>query len=515
MPVVRGKYGPLVGAIDEGTSSARFLIFSAETKQIVAKHQIPIGLIYPHEGWVEQDPCMILNVVRECISKAVDNLCEEGCFPSDIVAVGITNQRETVIAWDKVTGKPLYNAIVWQDMRTSRMVDELIHKAPNGDKNSFAALNGLPLSPYFSATKIAWLLQNIPEVKVALDENRLLVGTIDTWLIWNLSGGPNNGLHITDVSNASRTMLMHIDNLKWDPSLCEFFGVPMKILPEIHSSSEKYGHIMEGKLQGVPISGVLGDQHAALVGQMCFESGQAKSTYGTGCFLLYCTGEKRVESKFGLVSTVAYQMGPDKKPVYALEGSVAVAGAAFNWLRDNVDMLADVSQSEALADSVGNTGDVYFVPAFSGLYAPYWQSDARGVMCGISETTSRSHIIRATLEAVCFQTRDILDAMNGDSGVPLTRLQVDGGMTANHLLMQLQADLIGIPVVRPKMAETTALGAAFAAGSARGIDLFDLEKEERMASDIFQPNINEEERNERYNKWKMAVERSLGWETAE
>ncbi|KAK3923751.1 Glycerol kinase 3 [Frankliniella fusca] len=513
MPVIQGKHGPLVGAIDEGTSSARFLIFSAETKQIVAKHQIPLRLSYPKEGWVEQDPMFILDVVRECISQAVDNLTAEGCYASDIVAVGITNQRETVVAWDKTTGIPFQDAIVWQDMRTSQMVDDLIRKLPNGDKNSLAGKNGLPISPYFSATKISWLIQNKPEVKLALDENRLLVGTIDTWLIWNLTGGVNNGLHITDVSNASRTMLMHIDTLKWDTSLCEFFDVPMKILPEIHSSAEKYGEIAEGKLQGVPISGVLGDQHAALVGQMCFKSGQAKSTYGTGCFLLYNTGEKRVESKFGLVSTVAYQMGPHKKPVYALEGSVAVAGAAFNWLRDNVDMLSDISQSEALADSVGNTGDVYFVPAFSGLYAPYWISDARGVMCGISETTSRSHIIRATLEAVCFQTRDILDAMNGDCGVPLSRLQVDGGMTANHLLMQLQADLIGIPVVRPKMAETTALGAALAAGCAPGIDLFDLDKEEIMPSDVFEPKITEDERNERYDKWKMAVERSLGWET--
>ncbi|XP_069698290.1 glycerol kinase 3 isoform X1 [Periplaneta americana] len=513
MPVTTGKYGPLVGAIDEGTSSARFLVFAARTREVVASHQIEITNTYPQEGWVEQNPKEILTAVEECITKAVETLRADDVEPSDIIAVGITNQRETTIVWDAVTGEPLHNAIVWLDMRTTSTVDAILETVPNKSLNYLKPLCGLPISPYFSALKLRWLIENVPKVQQAIDEKCCCVGTVDTWLIWNLTGGKDGGIHITDVTNASRTMLMNIETLQWDPLLCRFFKIPKDLLPEIRSSSEIYGTIADGVLQGVPISGCLGDQQSALLGQMCFEQGQAKSTYGTGCFLLYNTGTARVESTHGLVTTVAYRMGKKAAAVYALEGSVAVAGAALGWLRDNINLLQSVSEIEPLADEVGSTEDVYFVPAFSGLYAPYWQQDARGVICGITDETTKGHIIRAALEAVCFQIRDILEAMSKDCGLQLTRLQVDGGMTANNLLMQTQADLVGIPVMRPRMAETTALGAAMAAGSAEGIEVWDLKNIQPVPCDIFNPLITEEERDARYSKWKMAVERSFGWET--
>lgn len=515
MPVTSGKYGPLVGAIDEGTSSARFLIFASRTREVVSSHQINITNTYPQEGWVEQDPKEILTAVKECINKAVEALAADDVLPSDIVAVGITNQRETTVVWDALTGEPLHNAIVWLDMRTTSTVDAILETVPNKSLNYLKPLCGLPISPYFSALKLRWLMENVPKVRQAIEEKRCRVGTVDTWLIWNLTGGKDGGIHITDVTNASRTMLMNIENLQWDPLLCRFFKIPMDLLPEIRSSSEIYGTIADGLLQGVPISGCLGDQQSALLGQMCFEQGQAKSTYGTGCFLLYNTGTARVESTHGLVTTVAFRMGKKAAPVYALEGSVAVAGAALGWLKDNINLLENFSEIEPLADNVGDTGDVYFVPAFSGLYAPYWQQDARGVICGITDETTKGHIVRAALEAVCFQIRDILEAMSKDCGLQLTKLQVDGGMTANRLLMQTQADLVGISVMKPLMAETTALGAAMAAGSAEGIEVWDLDNIQPVPCDIFHPSITDDERDARYSKWKMAVERSFGWEISQ
>nr|CAD7432256.1 unnamed protein product [Timema monikensis] len=474
-------------------------VFSARTSEVIASHQMEISKMYPQEGWVEQDPVVILDAVKECIQRTVDKLREQDVEPGDIVAIGITNQRETTILWDSTTGKPLYNAVVWQDMRTSSTVDLLLESVPNKNQNYLKPLCGLPLSPYFSALKIRWLMDHVPEVQEAINRRHCLFGTVDTWLIWNLTGGKNGGAHITDVSNASRTMLMSLEHLRWDHKLCRFFKVPVDILPQIRSSSEVYGNIAEGPLQGIPIAGCVGDQQAALLGQNCTKEGQAKSTYGTGCFLLYNTGVARVKSTHGLLTTVAYQMGPSAAPVYALEGSVGVAGAALGWLRDNINLLQDISETESLAETVGGTGDVYFVPAFSGLYAPYWQQDARGVICGITEDTTQLHIIRAALEAVCFQTRDILEAMNKDCGIPLSKLQVDGGMTTNNLLMQLQADLIGISVMRPVMTELTSLGAAMAAGSAAGIEVWNMDSIKPVPCDSFKPRISEDANVEEYS----------------
>ena len=372
-------------------------------------------------------------------------------------------------------------------------------------------LCGLPLSPYFSALKLRWLLDNQPKVKAALNQDKLMFGTVDTWLIWNLTGGPNGGAHVTDCTNASRTMLMNIETLQWDKMLCNFFEVPMTILPEIRPSADVYGTIKEGPMKGIRLSGCLGDQQSALVGQQCLSKGNAKATYGTGCFLLYNTGPINVDSTNGLLTTVAYQLSVDHQPIYALEGSVAIAGAALGWLKDNMGLLKSARESEEVARTVETNGDVYFVPAFSGLYAPYWEQEARGVICGINEDTQRGHIIRATLEAVCFQVRDILDAMAKDCGIPLQSLKVDGGMTENKLLMQTQSDLIGLKIVKPKMAETTALGAAMMAGYAVGV--WDLERVEvPMETELIKPKIAEDERDMRYSKWKMAIERSLGWD---
>uniref|UniRef100_A0A182J2M5 Probable glycerol kinase n=1 Tax=Anopheles atroparvus TaxID=41427 RepID=A0A182J2M5_ANOAO len=508
------KFGDLVGSIDEGTSSARFLLFRAETAEVVCFHQKELRQSFPQEGWVEQDPNEILGVVYECIERTLEKLVELGGNPAtDIVAVGVTNQRETTIVWDRTTGEPLYNAIVWLDMRTSSTVEQLLETVPNKTKNKnyLKPLCGLPLSPYFSAVKLRWLIDNVPKVKAAIRSGNCLFGTVDTWLIWNLTGGPNGGRHVTDVSNASRTMLMNIETLQYDKTLGKFFDVPLEILPEIRSSSEVYGLIKFNPLRGIPLSGCLGDQQSALVGQECLTRGRAKATYGTGCFLLYNTGTAMIDSSHGLITTVAYQMGPEAQPVYALEGSVAVAGAALGWLRDNVNLLSSASESEALAHTVENNGDVYFVPAFSGLYAPYWNQDARGVICGITEDTQRGHIVRAALEAICFQVRDILDAMNNDCGTPLQKLKVDGGMTVNASMMQWQADLIGLDVLKPTFVETTALGAAMVAG--RAVGKWDIENVSIESScTSYKPQISEDERDMRYSKWKMAIERSFGWE---
>ncbi|XP_047524249.1 glycerol kinase isoform X2 [Pieris napi] len=511
-----GKFGPLVGAIDEGTSSARFIIFKANSCEVVATYQKEIEQHFPQEGWVEQDACAILEVVTICINEAVKQLVSLGGSPKDIVAIGVTNQRETTIVWDKITGKPLHNAIVWLDMRTSSTIDKLLDLVPNKtrNKNYLKPLCGLPMSPYFSAVKLRWLADNVEVVQQAIKNGTCCFGTVDTWLIWNLTGGVNGGKHITDVTNASRTMLMNIETLNWDPLLMKFFEIPKSVLPQIKSSSEIYGYIADGPLRSIPISGCLGDQQAALVGQLCLQKGQAKATYGTGCFVLYNTGDVRVNSSKGLLTTVAYQLGANNAPCYALEGSVAVAGAALGWLKDNVGILESAKQSQELAEMATENGSVVFVPAFSGLYAPYWRQDARGVICGITEDTNSNHIVKAALEAVCFQVRDILDAMNEDCGIPLQLLKVDGGMTSNSLVMQMQTDLIGINIIKAGFTESTALGAALVAfwGLDRNTQTPNIDMQNGQ---MYNPKITDDERDMRYKQWKMAVERSLGWEQNE
>ncbi|CAH3186733.1 unnamed protein product [Porites evermanni] len=507
-------FGPLVGAIDQGTSSSRFLLFASKTAELLAFHQIEVKSSYPKEGWVEQDPKEILSSVYYCMEQTLHSFKDLKINPADIKAVGITNQRETTVVWDKLTGEPLHNAIIWLDTRTKSTVDDFEAKTTEKTREHVRKLCGLPINTYFSAVKLRWLIDHCEAVRKAIDEERCLFGTVDSWLIWNLTGGTNGGLHITDITNASRTMFLNLETQAWDPYLCKFFDIPMSVLPDVRSSSEIYGKLVEGPLSGVPISGCLGDQQAALVGQLCFNQGDAKNTYGTGCFLLYNTGREAVVSQNGLLTTVAYKLGPDQPVVYALEGSVAITGAAVKWLRDNLNLFNKASEIETLAASVTNSGGVYFVPAFSGLYAPYWQTDARGVIIGLTQFTNKAHIARATLEATCFQTRELLDAMNMDCGIPLTSLQVDGGMTINNLLMQLQADILGISVVRPTMPETTALGAAMAAGMAKGVDVWKVNPEDKsqINTDVFEPAVDPAERDRHYAKWKKAVKRTMKWE---
>lgn len=508
--------GPLVGAVDQGTSSTRFLVFNSKTAELLSHHQVELKQEFPKEGWVEQDPKEILNSVYECIEKTCEKLGQLNIDISNIKAIGVSNQRETTVVWDKLTGEPLYNAVVWLDLRTQSTVENLSKRIP-GNNNFVKSKTGLPLSTYFSAVKLRWLLDNVRKVQKAVEEERALFGTVDSWLIWCLTGGANGGVHCTDVTNASRTMLFNIHSLEWDKELCEFFEIPMKILPNVRSSSEIYGLMKAGALEGVPISGCLGDQSAALVGQMCFQDGQAKNTYGTGCFLLCNTGRKCVFSEHGLLTTVAYKLGRDKPVYYALEGSVAIAGAVVRWLRDNLGIIKTSEEIEKLAKEVGTSYGCYFVPAFSGLYAPYWEPSARGIICGLTQFTNRCHIAFAALEAVCFQTREILDAMNRDCGMPLRHLQVDGGMTNNKILMQLQADILYIPVVKPSMPETTALGAAMAAGAAEGVGVWSLDPEDLSAVTVerFEPQINAEESEIRYSTWKKAVMKSMGWVTTQ
>ncbi|ENN79747.1 glycerol kinase isoform X2 [Dendroctonus ponderosae] len=511
MSSTREKYGPLIGAIDEGTSSTRFLIFASKTAEVLTYHQNEVSHICPQEGWFEQDPMLLLQAVKESIDIACDNLKKLNIDFEDIVAIGITNQRETTVLWDRITGKPLYNALVWMDMRTSSTMDEILQYGKK-DKNFLQYVCGLPVSTYFSALKIKWMIDNVKGVKEAMDEGRCIFGNIDSWLIWNLTGGKNGGLHITDCTNASRTMLMNIETLKWDPQLCKVFGIPMNILPEIRSCSEIYGYIADGfKLAGVPISGILGDQQAALVGQLCFKIGQAKNTYGTGCFILYNTGTCMVHSNHGLLTTVGYKLGPDQPTIYALEGSVAIAGICLRWLRDSLQIISDPSEAADMAQGMSEPGEVVFVPAFSGLYAPYWRKDARSVICGLTEETKPGHLVKAALEGVCYQVRDVLEAMSRDCGIPLKQLLVDGGMTINDYLMQMQADYCGIPVVRPTMLETTALGAAIAAGTAKGVEVWDASKIKATPNDLFVPSISANVRDMKYTRWKMAIKRSLGW----
>uniref|UniRef100_A0A7N8XZK9 glycerol kinase n=1 Tax=Mastacembelus armatus TaxID=205130 RepID=A0A7N8XZK9_9TELE len=494
-----------------------FLVFNSKTAELLSHHQVEIKQSFPKEGWVEEDPKEILQSVYECMERTCEKLTQLNIDITNIKAIGVTNQRETTLVWDKETGEPLYNAIVWLDLRTQSTVERLINKTPGRNKNHLKHKTGLPISTYFSAVKLRWLMDNVAEVHEAIVSHRAMFGTVDSWLIWCLTGGKSGGVHCTDVTNASRTMLFNIHTMDWDPELCKYFGIPMEILPRVRSSSEIYGLMKSGELSGVPISGCLGDQSAALVGQMCFQDGQAKNTYGTGCFLLRNTGAKPVMSDHGLLTTVAYKLGRDKPACYALEGSVAIAGAVVRWLQDNLGIISSSEELEKLAASVCTSYGCYFVPAFSGLYAPYWEPSARGIICGLTQFTNKSHLAFAALEAVCFQTREILDAMNQDSGIPLTQLQVDGGMTSNRLLMQLQADILCIPVVKPSMPETTALGAAMAAGAAEGVSVWSLNPEDltEVTSEKFEPQINPEESEYRYARWKKAVQKSMNWETTE
>ncbi|XP_030900920.2 glycerol kinase isoform X2 [Melopsittacus undulatus] len=487
----RMMLGPLVGSIDQGTSSTRFLVFNAKTSELLSHHQVEIAQKFPKEGWVEQDPKEILSSVHECVEKTCEKLQQ--------LNIDITNIK------------------VWLDLRTQATVDRLLKKIPGKNKSFFKFRTGLPISTYFSAVKLRWLLDNVEEIKQAVDDGRAMFGTIDSWLIWSLTGGKNGGVHCTDVTNASRTMLFNIHSLEWDPELCQFFDIPMEILPKVRSSSEIYGLMKSGALTGVPISGCLGDQSAALVGQMCFQDGQAKNTYGTGCFLLCNTGQKSVFSEHGLLTTIAYKLGRDKPVCYALEGSVAIAGAVVRWLRDNLGILKTSQEVEKLAAEVGTSYGCYFVPAFSGLYAPYWEPSARGIICGLTQFTNKNHIAFAALEAVCFQTRELLDAINKDCGVPLNQLQVDGGMTNNKVLMQLQSDILCIPVVKPSMPETTALGAAMAAGAAEGVGIWSLNPGDLTAvtCERFEPQINPEESEIRFARWKKAVMKSMDWATSD
>jgi len=492
-----------IGAIDQGTTSTRFLVFD-RAGRIVSSAQEEHQQIFPRPGWVEHNPEEIWRRTQSVIARAIE---ARGLRPGDLAAIGITNQRETTILWNRKTGKPLYNAIVWQDTRVAPMVAEL----SAGGQDRYREKTGLPLATYFSALKIRWILENVPDARAQAEAGEVLSGTIDTFLIWNLTGGPEGGVHLTDVTNASRTQLMNIRTLAWDQSLLDDFRVPIQILPKIRSSSEVYGPATISPLADVPIAGDLGDQHAALVGQVCFQPGEAKNTYGTGCFMLLNTGEKIVPSQHGLVSTVAYQLG-SKPACYALEGSIAIAGALVEWLRDNLGLIGSSAEIAELAASVQDNGGIYFVPAFSGLYAPYWKDTARGVIAGLTRYVNRGHFARAALEATAFQVREIMEAMRNDAAMKFAFLRVDGGMVRNDLLMQFQADILDMPVVCPRVSETTALGAGYAAGLAAGFfkDVDELSanwKEEKR----WQPNMTEPDREHLYRYWKKAVARSFDW----
>jgi glycerol kinase len=492
-----------VGAIDQGTTSTRFMIFDHAGK-VIGFDQKEHEQIYPKPGWVEHNPMEIWERTQEVIAGA---LKKHNINPKDIAAVGVTNQRETTVVWEKATGKPVYNAIVWQDTRTINICNEL---SKDGGQYRFQEKVGLPIDTYFSGPKIKWILDNVPGAKAKAEKGELLFGNIDTWVIWNVTGGSNGGVHVTDVSNASRTMLMNLATLDWDPDMLKVLGVPRAMLPAVKPSSSVYGKAV-GALGGIPVAGDLGDQQAALFGQACLSPGEAKNTYGTGCFMLLNTGTKPVLSKNRLLTTLAYKIG-DQPAVYALEGSMAITGALVQWLRDNLGLIQKSADVEALAKTVDDNGGIYFVPAFSGLYAPYWKSDARGAIVGMTRYVNKGHIARAALEATAFQTAEVLEAMNADSGVPLTALKVDGGMVYNELLMQFQADVLGVPVIRPVVAETTALGAAYAAGLAVGFwkNVEDLRA--NWAKDKeWKPKMDKAHREKEYKNWKKAVTRTFDW----
>jgi glycerol kinase len=495
-----------IGAIDQGTTSTRFMLFDHEGN-VVAMEQREHEQILPRPGWVEHDPMEIIDRT-EAVIRAV--LARPGIDTGSIVSVGLTNQRETALVWDPDTGLPFYNAIVWQDTRTDSIVSEL---GKNGKTEFFRDKTGLPPATYFSGPKIQWILENVPEAKDAQQKGRIRVGTIDSWLLWNLTGGTDGGIHATDVTNASRTMMMDLAALDWDKELCDQFGIDLEILPRIRSCVDHYGTTRESGPFGtaIPIQRVVGDQQAATVGQTCFEPGHAKNTYGTGNFMLLNTGRRIVQSKAGLLSTPCYRI-TEQPPVYALEGSIAVTGSAIQWLRDQLGLISQASDIESLANSVEDTGGICFVPAFSGLFAPYWRSDARGVVVGMSRYTNKGHLARATLEAICYQSRDVLEAMKSDAGIDLKVLKVDGGATVNNTLMQLQADILGVTVVRPLIGETTSLGAAYAAGLGSGFwsNLDELSNNWQEGS-RWEPSWGEDQRESGYSRWKKAVERTLKW----
>ena len=498
-----------IGAIDLGTTSNRFIIFNHDG-QIVAMDQMEHEQIFPRPGWVEHDPLEIWNntgkVIRGALSKA-------GLKGEDLSAIGITNQRETAVVWDRKTGQPFFNAIVWQCTRTDKICSAL---AKEGGQDRFRKKTGLPIATYFAGPKVKWILDNVPEARAAAERGQALFGTIETWVIWQLTGGADGGAHVTDVSNASRTLIMDLETLAWDDEILKILGIPWQMMPRIVPSIDKntWGHTLkDGPLRAtVPVCGALGDQQAALVGQTCFGVGEAKNTYGTGCFMLLNTGTEPVQSAHGLLTTVGYQISGEK-PVYCLEGSVAIAGAVVQWLRDNLGLISSAPEVETLARTVDDNGGAYIVPAFSGLFAPYWRSDARGVIAGLTRYVNKGHIARAALEANAYQTLDIMEAMKKDSGVELNSLKVDGGMVANELLMQFQSDLLNVPVIRPAITETTALGAAYAAGLAVGYwaSMEDL-KRYWSVDKTWQPQMDDHVRQAGVRGWKKAVQRTLDWE---
>lgn len=489
-----------IASIDQGTTSTRCILFD-HSANIISVAQKEHEQIYPKPGWVEHDALEIWENTKEALQGALEkaNITSE-----DIASIGITNQRETTVVWDKETGKPIYHAIVWQDTRTDTICNELAQKV---GIDRFRLTTGLPLATYFSGPKISWILNNLPDARHRAERGELLFGNIDTWLIWNLTGQ-----HITDVTNASRTLLMNLNTLDWDEEILNILGIPRAMLPEIRSSSEIYGHVKENlPLHGIPVAGDLGDQQAALFGQTCYTAGEAKNTYGTGCFMLLNTGEKTVTSENGLLTTVGYKIG-EQPAIYCLEGSIAMAGALVQWLRDNLGMIENSSDVESLANTVEDNGGIYFVPAFSGLFAPYWRSDARGAIVGMTRYVTKGHIARAVLEATAYQTREVFEAMEADSGVKLTSLKVDGGMIFNELLMQFQADILDVAVIRPKIAETTALGAAYAAGLAVGFwkDFDELRANWEKDRDWL-PQLDSQTRVSLYTDWKKAVTRTFNW----
>lgn len=493
----------VVMAIDQGTTSTRAILFNHQG-MIVSSAQKEHQQFYPKPGWVEHDPLEIWRSAQMVMQEA---LISSGLSINDVAVIGITNQRETTLVWDKSTGKPFYPAVVWQDTRTDQICSQL---AEDGGQDRFRRKTGLPIATYFSGPKIKWLLENVPGLRQATNEGQALFGNIDTWILWNLTGGVNGGLHLTDVTNASRTLLMNLETLDWDDEIIKSLGIPRQLLPEIKPSSGILG-FATGAWEGIPVAGILGDQQAALFGQTCFEAGEAKNTYGTGCFMLINTAQKIVQSKSGLLTTVGYKIG-ESPAVYCLEGSIAITGALVQWLRDNLQMIKSAPEIEELAKTVADSGGIYIVPAFSGLFAPYWRSDARGVIVGLTRYINRGHFARAVLEATAYQTREVLDAMESDSNVKLKALKVDGGMVHNDLLMQFQADITYVPVVRPTVAETTALGAAYAAGLAVGFwhDTEEL-KANWQQDKVWEPKMESATRSKLYAGWKKAVARTFNW----
>lgn len=525
------KPGEFVGSLDCGTTSVRFIIFDKHA-DIVAQHQQEFPQYYPHPGWHDHDADEIVECSQRCIEEAIKALESSGWSKESVKVIGITNQRETTVAWSRKTGRPLCKAIVWDDSRTKNTVAHFEHKIQTtgiqvepgvwkkGEDGIEALrdITGLPISTYFSAIKLHWMIEHYQEVSAAHKSDDLLFGTVESWVLYSLVGGAEKGLHVCEVTNASRTLLLNTRTLRWEPSLLDFFGLRESVLPKLVSTSEVYGHIATGPLAGVPVGGLVGDQQGALVGNKCLNQGEAKCTYGTGAFLLFCTGSEIVKSRHGLLSTIAYQAGPNAKPVYALEGSISVAGSAIKWLRDSMGLIQSAAEVNDLAAKVDSTGGVYFVTAFSGLLAPYWDPSATGLLIGISSYTNPSHIARATLEANAFQTRAVIESMKLDSGTELHHLKVDGGMTNGDMAMQVLADIGGFVVVRPEMRESTALGSAILAASAIGLFGWDINKPETLdkvntkGSMEFSPILDEAERQARWRDWQRAVEKSKGWE---